>query len=166
MADTPFEVREQLLSDLKIDEDACRWDPANKWMNYFSDGGQTPPTSMIYLRAFAAVDGRDVVFVHMPKPCANGSQPSTNQTFTLRIGLDGKWQDVTHELMPAEADLTAHYSPVKIQPMVEVALYERFQRADGKGEAYRFGQCTQELWWNGRQFELRNVFSRKLAVSF
>ena len=134
LADSSFERREQLLTDLQSDEDAYRWDPANKWMNYFSDSGP-----------------------------ASGEPPSANQTFVLKVGPDGNWQDVTRELMPPDADLTAHYSPTKTQPMIEVALYERYQRADGKGEAYGFGKCTQELWWNGSRFELRNVVPRKLA---
>lgn len=163
LADSSFESREQLLTDIQSDEDTYRWDPANKWMNYFSDSGPVPPTSMIYLKVFAGVDGHGVLFVHMPKPHASGEPPSTNQTFVLKVGPDGNWQDVTRELMPPDADLTAHYSPTKTQPMIEVALYERYQRADGKGEAYGFGKCTQELWWNGSRFELRNVVPRKLA---
>ena len=47
--------------------------------------------------------------------------------------------------------------------MIEVAPYERFKRTDDRGEAYKFGKCTQELWWNGHNFDLKQVTPRKLA---
>lgn len=122
---------------------------------------------MIYMRMFKQRNGDEIVFVHMPKPfAAVGSPPVANQTFVLKADPKGEWIDFTHSVLPSEADLTAHYSPSKTEPMIEVAPYERVERADGRGEAYHFGPCTQELWWNGHDFELKDVTPRKLSDQF
>lgn len=163
MADCSYADRERLIADLETDGDISRWDPASKWMNFFSDSGYISVTSMIYLRMFVLDDGGYVVFVHMPKPFADGSRPMANQTFILKSGAKGEWIDVTRDLLPTAADLTAHYSPSKTEPLIKVAPYELYKRADGRGEAYHFGPCTQELWWNGHDFELKEVTPRKLS---
>lgn len=167
LADCPYADRDRFVADLESDGDTFRWDPANKWMNFCSDSGPVPPTSMIYMRMFKQRNGDEIVFVHMPKPfAAGGSPPAANQTFVLKADPKGEWIDLTHSVLPSKADLTAHYSPSKTEPMIEVAPNERVERADGRGEAYHFGPCTQELWWNGHDFELKDVAPRKLSDQF
>lgn len=163
LGDCPYRVRELMLENLIIETLQC-WDPENGWMHFFSDNSYVRASSMIYLRLLPRSDRGRLVFVHMPKPYASGdSPPAEDQTFVLEASSAGQWTDVTKNVMPASVDLTSHFSPMRSQPVIEVAAYDKILRDDGKGYYYHFGKCTEELRWNGTQFELRSVPAHPLT---
>ena len=117
---------------------------------------------MLYIKLLPRKDDTPLVFVHMPKPFADGSAPQKNQTFVLERAGD-KWRDVTKQIIPEQIDLLMHFSPRRSQAIIEVAAYERRERNDHRGKAYFFGQRTLDLFWNGSSFEIRKPDSPTLS---
>jgi hypothetical protein len=70
---------------------------------------------------------------------------------------------VTGDVIPEQVDLTMHFRPSRSKNLIEVAAYERFERRDGRGLAYKFGERKLDLVWNGRVFEVRNPDSPILS---
>ncbi len=163
LADLPEDQRALFLVRLSEDPNEKRLDYQHGWVHWFTDSGELPHlTSMLYLKLLPRGNNTPLVFVHMPKPYADGSTPRKNQTFVLeRVGRE--WRDVTSRVIPKEVDLTLHFQPHRSKQIVEVAAYERFERQDGRGHAYRFGERRLDLIWNGASFEARKPSALKLS---
>lgn len=173
LADIPKEHRSFLISrsssmpaySKKIDYD-------HGYFHWFADGalaeesaitGIPGATSMVWVKLLPR-DGRNpLVFVHMPKPYADvESTPDNSQTFVLeRDGND--WIDVTADVIPEGVDPTMHFRPRRTKDEIQVASWEKFERRDGRGEAYRYGPRIIDLVWKEGQFITRQPDGEKLS---
>jgi hypothetical protein len=70
---------------------------------------------------------------------------------------------VTSNVIPEQVDLTMHFRPSRTKNVIEVAAYESFERRDGRGLAYRFGERKLDLVWNNGSFETKEPDSPKLS---
>lgn len=160
-ADCPLEDREKMLEALKTDGagKAQRLDEAAGWFHWYSDNSRRGPrvTSQVYLKLFRRKNGETLVFVHIPKPFADGSVPGTNQTFVLRRTASGGWEDVGREVFPKDLDLTWHLRPRRESPVIEAGPYQKFRRADGRGDAFSPKTVAAELIWDGERFLMKPV---------
>ncbi|WP_193210933.1 hypothetical protein [Luteolibacter marinus] len=168
LADIPLENRTKLLLQLSSSpgEDR-RLDYAGGWLHYYSDG---PPadspgaTSMFWIKLLSRGESRTpLVFVHMAKPFAAGGEPAVDQTFVLAPAGRGEWEDVTASVMPAGIDLTMHFRPHASDEVIEAAAYERFERRDGRGFAYRFGKRELDLVWENGGFRAGAPLGKELS---
>jgi hypothetical protein len=162
-ADIPREQRSVFLLHLSEQPGDKRLDYQHGWLHWYSDSEEAPHgSSMLYLKLLPRKDDTPLVLAHMPKPFADGSAPTKNQTFVLE--RDGsEWRDVTKRVMPKKADLTMHFSPRRTSNVVEVAAYERFKRQDGRGYSYTFSRRTLDLVWDGAVFQTRAPSTMKLS---
>lgn len=163
LADVPIEERVALLTQLSsspFKDDRLDYD--HGWLHWYSDSPDPPKvTSMFWLKLLPKKNGKWLVFVHMAKPFADGSDPNKKQTFVLqRNGIE--WEDVTASVMPNEVDLTMHFRPRRESNVIQVAPYERFERRDGRGLAYRFGPRKLDLVWDEGEFKAQESDSPKL----
>jgi hypothetical protein len=162
LADVPLENRARLLTRISEDNDTRHLDYANGWVHWFTDSESVGGTSQFWLKLLPRKNERPLVFVHMAKPFADGSDPQKDQTFVLeRRG--NEWLDVTGNVIPEQVDLTMHFRPSRSKNMIEVAAYERFKRRDGRGEAYRFGERKLDLVWSEGSFEVRKPTAPQLS---
>ena len=167
LADVPAANRGRLLEQLSSwPFPDNRLDYGNGWLHYYSDGpsGDSPGgTSMFWLKILPVPEGNvPFVFVHMAKPFASGAKPERNQTFVLQRVRDD-WKDVTRLVMPKEVDLTMHFRPRRSANIVEAAAYERFERQDGRGSAWRFGKRKFDLVWDDGKFQVRKAAKPELS---
>jgi hypothetical protein len=47
--------------------------------------------------------------------------------------------------------------------LIEAAAYERFERQDGRGSAYRFGKRKFDLVWDDGKFQVRQASKPELS---
>lgn len=160
LADIALADREKLLSQIK--DDPNRMDAAKGWVHWFSDGHEVHGSSMFWLKELPREGKTPLVFVHMAKPFADGSKPRANQTFVLERTGDG-WSDVTKEVMPAEVDLTMHFRTRKKDAVIEAAAWTEFERRDGGGKAWTYGERSMDLWWVGGKLVVREPASKELT---
>lgn len=167
LADVPLENRGWLLEGLSgsVFNDN-RLDYTNGWIHFHSDGGdhetRKGPSSMFYVKLLPRKQQLPLVFVHMPKPFADGNAPAKNQTFVLeRKG--NQWKDVTAEVMPKEIDLTMHFQPRRSDNVIEVAAYKTHKRQDGLGLSYDYGERKLDLVWEDGKFRSKKPDSPKLS---
>ena len=92
-ADIPLEERSSFLRILSKSPKDKRLDYQNKYLHWYSDGGSISASSQLRVKLFPRkLTGyyRDAnlpyVFVHMPKPFADGSVPADDQSF--RAGVE------------------------------------------------------------------------------
>ena len=167
VADIPIANRDAFIKSLQRNSSDRRLDLKNGYLHHYSDNSAEGfgATSMLYMRQYRRADGGFVVLTHMPKPFANGSAPREDQTFVFeRRG--GRWKDVTSEVFPKAIDWTAHFRPLRASKVVEVAPYVRIQRADGRGEAWNFGECVADLIWDGHEFQKHDPNNRSLTKDY
>jgi hypothetical protein len=167
LADIPAANRGRLLEQLSSGPFSDnRLDYGNGWLHWYSDGPSADSpgsTSMFWLKILPVPEGRvPFVFVHMAKPFANGAKPERNQTFVLQRVRD-EWKDVTRRVIPEEVDLTMHFRPRRSANIVEAAAYERFERQDGRGSAYRFGKRKFDLVWDDGKFQVHQASKTELS---
>jgi len=164
LADVPIEERVALLLQLSSSPFRdTRLDYENGWLHWFSDSPEPPDaSSMFWLKLLPKKNGKWLVFVHMSKPfSANGGDPEKNQTFVLqRKGIE--WADITASVIPGEVDLTMHFRPRRLSNAIQVASYEKFERQDGRGYAYRFGPRKLDLVWEEGEFRVQGADSPEL----
>jgi len=161
-ADTPRSERLKMLSQLSDWESDSRLDYCNGWLHWHSDSEDALSTSMIYLKLLPRQNETPLVFIHMPKPFADGSPPRKNQTFVLER-VNQSWRDVTNSILPKEVDLMMHFRPRRAAAVIEVAPYERRTRNDRRGSYYGFGRRQLDLAWNGSSFDIRQADSPELS---
>ncbi len=167
LADIPLDDRSCLLLELSSTAYDRRLDYANGWLQYHSDNPEDCPraSSRFWLKLLPQDDEAPLVFVHMAKPFADGSDPARNQTFVLRRQGD-EWLDVTEVVIPSGVDLTLHFRPSRTLDRIEVATYEPFERRDGRGKAYRFGAREFDLIWKDGSFHKAAADSPELSKNF
>lgn len=137
-------------------------DVASGWLHWFTDGGDVGATSMVWAKELPRPDKSPLILVHMAKPFADGRKPGKDQTFVLE--RDGKgWSNVTSTVMPAEVDLTNHFRTRKKDTVIEVAPWKEFERRDGRGRAYTYGDRVMDLRWTGNEFVIEKAPSRELT---
>lgn len=164
LADIPAANRGRLLEQLSSGPfPDNRLDYGNGWLHWYSDGPGPGSTSMFWLKILPVPEGNvPFVFVHMAKPFASGAKPERNQTFVLQRDRDD-WKDVTRRVIPQEVDLTMHFRPRRSANIVEAAAYERIDRQDGRGSAYRFGKRKFDLVWDDGKFQVRKAAKPELS---
>jgi hypothetical protein len=161
MGDLPLADRGKFLRAL--DSEGARLDAEKGWLHWYSDGGDVRITSMVWAKELPRPGKSPLVFVHMAKPFANsGNKPSTDQTFVLE--RDGKeWVDVTKKVIPSTVDMTMHFRTRKNDTVIEVARWRGFERQDGRGNAWDFGERISDLRWTGEAFEVDKAAAKKLT---
>jgi hypothetical protein len=98
----------------------------------------------------------------MAKPFAAGTKPETNQTFVLEP-TDKGWIDVTGQVIPSTIDMTMHFRTRRNDTVIEAAPWKEFERRDGRGKAYTYGERTVDLHWNGEKFTVKDAASESLT---
>lgn len=146
----------------QLDKDAERLDLGNGWLHWFSDGGEVRGSSMVWAKELPRPDKSPLMFVHMAKPHSGSRKPEVDQTFVMEL-IGRNWVDVTSKVIPAAVDLKQHFRTRQQDTTIEVAEWEQFERADGRGQAWRFGTRVIDLHWNGRIFIVRKPESRNLT---
>lgn len=160
LGDIPLADRAVFMKELSTD--ARRMDVAGNWLHWFSDGGDVRGTSMIWAKELPRADKSALILIHMAKPFATGGKPEANQTFVMEnIGKD--WMDVTKKVMPAGVDMKHHFRTRKNDTTIEVAQWEQFDRADGRGKAWKFGPRVMDLHWEGQVFVIKKPKSATLT---
>ena len=163
LADVPAANRNRLLEQLSSGPSDKRLDYENGWLHWYSDGPGPGSTLMFWLKVLPVPEGHaPFVFVHMAKPFASGAKPERNQTFVLQRVRD-EWKDVTRRVIPEDVDLTMHFRPRRSANVIEAAAYERFERRDGRGSAYRFGERKLDLIWKDGKFQVRQAAKTELS---
>lgn len=164
LADIPAANRGRLLEQLSSGPfPDNRLDYGNGWLHWYSDGPGPGSTSMFWLKILPVPEGNvPFVFVHMAKPFASGAKPERNQTFVLQRDRDD-WKDVTRRVIPEEVDLTLHFRPRRSANVIEAAPFEKFERRDGGGSAWRFGKRQLDLIWKNGEFQVRPAAKPKLS---
>ena len=165
VADIPLSKRSLLLKSLRRDPSDTRLDLQNGYLHFYSDSSHDgiKVTSQLYLRQLPRAGGGFVVLTHMPKPFADGAlPPRANQTFVFER-RNGEWTDITAEVLPGDLDLTSHFRPRRAATVIEVAPYLRIKRLDHRGDAWKFGEPTAELHWDGHVFQKRTPTKKTLS---
>ncbi|HEY5893674.1 MAG TPA: hypothetical protein VIT91_10625 [Chthoniobacterales bacterium] len=163
MADIPLKDRDAFLIALSRDNSTDRLDYEHGWVHFFSDGHEVPATSMLFIKLLPRKDNHPLVFVHMPKPFADGSKPRKDQTFVLSWTGDS-WEDVTSKYIPKRLNLTWTFQPRRAVNQIEVAPYNRFRPKDTKRDSYTFAKPKFDLIWTGSQFDIR--ITKKSDLSY
>ena len=163
-ADIALDERKFMLTETVLSGGDERIDFDRGWVHWFYDNSRAKPksTSMLYVKLLPRDGKTPLVLVHMPKPFAGQGKPAKNQTYVLERDGDA-WRDVTETTIPKEAGLDLHFRPRKGEDVVEVAEYVLFQRQDGLGAAYKFGDRKLDLVWNGSVFQVRKPESAVLS---
>jgi hypothetical protein len=168
LADIPAENRVRLLEVLSSwtgsDE---HLDYEHGWVHYFYDGpAEDSPggTSQFWMKVLPRKGQIPLVLIHMPKRTRTAT-PTANETVVLELGSLGRWNDVTKDVMPAEVDLTMHFRPRRMENRIEVARYEKFERKDGRGQAYKFGKREVDLIWEDGRFRVVEPDGQKLSAA-
>ncbi|MGI9244382.1 MAG: hypothetical protein ACR2RV_26520 [Verrucomicrobiales bacterium] len=158
-ADIPLAQRGKMLKLLSKMPGGRRLDYENSYLHWYSDGGSISASSQLRLKLFPRDSGRakspqpPYVFVHMPKPFADGSAPAADQSFVLLWGKGG-WENVTDQVLPKEIDRTLHLRPERNFFGIRVYGYEEFARRDGRGQSYTFADEASALYvWKNNRFE-------------
>jgi hypothetical protein len=169
LADIPIGNRHRLLELLsEWPGSATHLDYEHGWVHWFHDGpaADSPGgTSMFWMKTLPRKGQSPLVLVHMAKAFATGTAPAANQTVVLERGSLGQWLDVTADVLPAEVDRTMHFRPRRTDNRIEVARYEKIQRKDGRGEAYKFGNRELDLAWENGAFRMLAPDGRKLSAA-
>ena len=165
VADIPLAQRTALLQSLRSDPSDTRLDLAHGYLHFYSDGGDhgaVGGSSMLYMRQFQRTDGGFVVLTHMPKPFADANATlKANQTFFFER-RNGKWTDITAEVLPAGVDMRNHFSPRRASNIIDVAPYKRTLSYQGKPR-WEFGAPALELRWNRSVFRKHKATTRTLS---
>ena len=163
-ADIALDERKFMLTETVLSGGDERIDFDRGWVHWFYDNSRAKPksTSMLYVKLLPRDGKTPLVLVHMPKPFAGQGKPAKNQTYVLERDGDA-WRDVTETTIPKEAGLELHFRTRKGEDVVEVAEYVLFQRQDGLGAAYKFGDRKLDLVWNGSVFQVRKPESAVLS---
>lgn len=160
LGDIPLETRKMLIA--QVGRDPRRLDAASGWLHWFSDGGDVGATSMVWAKELPRQDKTPLIFVHMAKPFADGRKPGKDQTFVLeRVGKD--WTDVTERIFPSNVDMTMHFRTRKQGTVIEVAPWKEFERGDGRGKAWTYGERVMNLRWTGMEFVVEKASSKELT---
>lgn len=124
-------------------------------LHYFSDGGDHEPVTdrvnISRLCLFEDEYGRTIAAGHTSRSFGSGSEPNASNTFVYRLDK-GKWNDITSSALPAEIrSWWFHFNetPIPCGP------YVKFQRRDGRGEAYKFGEQAGTLFWKDGAFQFK-----------
>ena len=160
LADIPLAKRKRLLE--LAEKSSSRLDTAEGWLHWYSDGARIGATSMIWAKVLPRPDRTPLLFVHLPKPFADGKKPRLGQTFVLEKRKGG-WVEVTEEIMPDGLDLTLHFRTRREDTVVEVANWKEIERADGRGTAWVFGDRVKDLHWSGERFLVEPAASPNLT---
>ena len=162
LGDIPLANREEFLN--VVGSDGERLDAAKGWLHWYTDGGDVGGTSMVWAKELPRPGKKPLVFVHMAKPFAEAvhSKPAANQTFVLeRVGKD--WVDVTKTVIPSIVDMTMHFRTRKQDTVIEVAPWKEFERRDGRGKAWTYGEKAMDLRWTGKQFVVKKASTKELT---
>lgn len=161
--DIPLANREKFLKTAGSTDEIL--DAANGWLHWHADGGDVHASSMVWAKELPRPGKQALVFVHMAKPFAGGaahSKPAANQTFVLeRVGKD--WVDVTKKVIPSTVDMTMHFRTRKDDTVIEVAPWKEFDRRDGRGKAWTYGDRVLDLKWTGKDFVPGKAASKELT---
>ena len=145
-----------------IGEDSRGIDTKEGWVHWFSDGRDVRATSMVWLKELPRADKSPLIFVHIAKPFSDGSKPEANQTFVLELTDEG-WADVSKTVIPANVDMTLHFRPRKNGAVIEAAPWKEFERRDGRGKAWTYGERVMDLQWRGEKFIVQKPASKKFT---
>lgn len=162
LGDIPLADREKLLN--AVSSDSGRMDAANGWLHWYTDGGDIHGTSMVWAKELSRPGKEALVFVHMAKPFAgaNHSKPAANQTFVLeKVGKN--WVDVTKSVIPSTVDMTMHFRTRKGDTVIEVAPWKEFDRRDGRGKAWTYGERFLDLRWTSKEFVAEKASTKELT---
>ena len=152
-AQMPVSGRRIFISDTLCDPTDNRFDPKNRYINYYSDSDDgTGATSMLFIKIFHLEQYKDVVFIHIPKPHADSSKPSSKYTYIL-IHSSGHWIDATDQLLPPEAKRSWYFLPLRHQEIVECGPYLVKERHDGRGTFFDHSEKKFNLVWKDDKFE-------------
>jgi hypothetical protein len=169
LADIPAENRVRLLEVLsQVPGSDEHLDYEHGWVHSFYDGpAEDSPggTSQFWMKVLPRKGQSPLVLIHMAKPFATGAAPVANQTFVLELGSLGRWNDVTKDVMPVDVDLTMHFRPRRMENRIEVARYEKVERKDGRGQAYKFGKREVDLIWEDGRFRVVEADGQKLSAT-
>jgi hypothetical protein len=137
-------------------------DNENMLILYYVDHPlKTGAVSSFHLKIFRDQAGRPVVFSHIPRRTVNERKREKFDTFILRRD-DGKWVDVTEEILPNGVDRDWYFLPSRRDQKVEAGPVVWKKREKGS-EAVWEPVRTADLYWNGSVFELRESPSRKFT---
>jgi hypothetical protein len=163
LGDIPLAKRPTFFRELATDTTTDRLDAKKGWLHWCSDGGDTGGTSMIWAKELPRTGKAPLIFVHMAKPFSGRvAKPAADQTFVLEPVGD-EWVDITKTVIPSTVDLTLHFRTRKEDTTIEVAPWKEFARQDGRGNAYDFGERTQDLRWIGNGFVVEKPAAKKLT---
>lgn len=160
LADIPLASRTDYLRSLsKAQED--RLDYQNGWLHHYSDGpdGSFGARCQVYLKLLPRTGQTPLIFVHLPRPAADGSAPAINHTFILECTNQETpvWSDVTSRHLPAEAGRTLYFCPRREEPLIQVAEWEK------SGDRYLYGDRKMDLVWKEGRFAVRKPDGRNLS---
>lgn len=159
-ADIPLEERSSFLRILSKSPKDKRLDYQNKYLHWYSDGGSISASSQLRVKLFPRkLTGyyRDAnlpyVFVHMPKPFADGSVPADDQSFVLEW-KKGKWEDVTEKILPKSLDRKLHLRPER--QFFGIRAYE--YDVIGLGKPYKIRKKEKSLYvWQDYRFREKRL---------
>lgn len=160
MGDIPLADRGKFMKAL--DSEGDRLDAAKGWLHWSSDGRDVRGTSMVWAKELPRPGKSPLIFIHMAKPFGNGDKPATNHTFVLESS-GKKWMDVTKKVIPSTVDMTMHFRTRKNDTVIEVARWQEFERQDGQGKAWNFGERISDLRWTGEAFDVDKAAAMKLT---
>ena len=85
---------------------------------------------------------------------ADGRDPSAYDTLVFRVE-DGEWRDISGSAMPTAIPREWFFR--FDAPGIEVPCgpYDRYQRRDGCGAAYKLGAETKKLYWEDNAFRAK-----------
>ena len=160
LGDIPLVDRGKFVAALEADP--ARMDVANGWVHWFSDGHEVPCTSMVWMKELPRSGKSPLVFIHMAKPMADGRKPEANQTVVLEFTDEG-WSDVTKAVIPPDVDRTMHFRTRRDGAVIEAAPWKEFERKDGRGKAWTYGERILDLEWTGEKLVAKEAASSELT---
>ncbi|RYD40110.1 MAG: hypothetical protein EOP85_14810, partial [Verrucomicrobiaceae bacterium] len=124
LAGIPLDQRQTLVKAIARSVD--QMDETASWVHWFSDGHLVDGTCMFWMKELPREGKAPLILVHMAKPFADGRKPGKDQTFVFEPS-EGKWTDVTAEVIPVTVDLTWHFRSRKQDTVIEVAEWKEIE---------------------------------------